>query len=380
MRRRQKWAALVLALLLLMQPLFVPAQAAPTVYFTAVNDYVLELSDETMPFWSGGYLYLPSTIFTGSVGRQLGISYSRYVNRQTVILYSSDTHALIFDLSNNTTKDNQGNAYAQTAILRNGVVFVPETVITSFFGITCTRTSVPYGYLVRLRNGDAVLSDSQFADAASYWMEERYDQYLKSHTSEQESQQPETEEPVQPSTPEGKSVYLCLMAQDPQLVEEILDALERYDGQATFYCSLEFLEQQGDLLRRMEASGQGIGILADSADGELTAAEQLERGNELLYRSACAKTRLVYVENASEGTLGELAQAGYCCLRADMDRTAYALTSSASAETLLQRVSARSGDVSVWLGESVSGTGMRAFLQKADQADDRCLAMTETVT
>ena len=50
MRRRQKWAALVLALLLLMQPLFVPAQAAPTVYFTAVNDYVLELSDEPCPF------------------------------------------------------------------------------------------------------------------------------------------------------------------------------------------------------------------------------------------------------------------------------------------------------------------------------------------
>lgn len=241
-------------------------------------------------------------------------------------------------------------------------------IITSFFGISCSRTSVPYGYLVRLRNGEAVLSDRQFADAASYWMEERYDQYLKSHSTQQDSGQEETEEPTQPHTPEGKSVYLCLRAQDPQLVEEALDALERYDGQATFYCSLTFLEQQGDLLRRMEASGQGIGILADSADPERSAAEQLKWGNELLYRSACTKTRLVYVENASERTLGELAQAGYCCLRADMDRTAYALTSTASAETLLQRVSARSGDVSVWLGESISGTGLRAFLQKAHQA------------
>ena len=163
-------------------------------------------------------------------------------------------------------------------------------------------------------------------------------------------------------------------------MEDALEALELYGGQATFYCSLEFLEEQGDLLRRMEASGQGIGILADSADPERTAAEQLERGNELLYRAACAKTRLVCVENASERTLSDLAQAGYCCLQADMDRTAYALTSSASAQTLLQRVSARSGNVSVWLGESVSGTGLRSFLQKADQADDRCLAMTETVS
>ena len=380
MAHRQKWGALVLALMLLVQPLLLSAHAAPTVYFTAVNDYVLELNDETMPFWSGGYLYLPSTIFTGSVGRQLGISYSRYVNRQTVILYSSDTHALIFDLANNTTKDNQGNSYAQKAILRNGVVFVPEPVITGFFGISCTRTSVSYGYLVRLRNAEAVLSDQQFADAASYWMEERYDQYLKSHASEQESGQTEEESPTQPSVSQGKVVYLCLSAEDPQLVEEALDALERYGGQATFYCSLEFLTQQGDLLRRMESSGQGIGILADGTDADASVGEQLELGNELLYRSACTKTRLVYVENASDRTLGEVAQSGYCCLEADMDRTAYALTSSASAETLLQRVSSRSGNVSVWLGESISGTGLRAFLQKADQADDRCLAMTETVS
>lgn len=380
MRQRQKWAALALALMLLVQPLLLSVQAAPTVYFTAVNDYVLELSDETMPFWSGGYLYLPSTIFTGSVGRQLGISYSRYVNRQTVILYSSDTHALIFDLANNTTKDNQGNAYAQKAILRNGVVFVPEPVITSFFGITCTRTSVSYGYLVRLKSGDAVLSDQQFAEAASYWMEERYGQYLKSHATEQGDGQSGGDSQPQTPAAQGKSVYLCLSGEDPQLVEEALDALERYGGQATFYCSLTFLEQQGDLLRRMGASGQGIGILADSADGDATVEEQLERGNELLYRSACAKTRLVYVEDASERMLTEVEQSGYCCLRADMDRTAYALTSSASAETLLQRVSSRKGNVSVWLGESISGTGLRAFLQKADQADDQCLAMTETVS
>lgn len=376
---KRKWAALVLALALLIQPLLQPAQAAPTVYFTAVNDYVLELSEETMPFWSGGYLYLPSNLFTGSVGRQLGISYSRYVNRQTVILYSSDTHALIFDLANNTTKDNQGNAYAQKAILRGGVVFVPETVVTSFFGITCSRTSVPYGYLVRLRNGEAVLSDTQFADAATYWMEERYAQYVKALEDEESSQ---TDSGTQTTTPSGagKQVYLCLIAQDPQLVEEALDALEQYHEQATFYCTPEFLHQQGDLLRRMEASGQGIGILADSADTELSAAEQLELGNERLYQAVCTKTRLVYVENASDKTLEELAQAGYCCLEADLDRTAYALTSSASAQTLLQRVNARSGDVSVWMGESISGTGLRAFLQKAGQADDQCRAMTETAS
>ena len=71
---RRKLAALLLCLLLVFQLSPVPSGAAETVYFTAVNKNVLTLSDDTMPFWSGGYLYVPSTIFTG-VGRDLGVSY-----------------------------------------------------------------------------------------------------------------------------------------------------------------------------------------------------------------------------------------------------------------------------------------------------------------
>ena len=52
--RRKLLAALFCAALMLQ--LAVPAGAAGSVYFTAVNKNVLELSDTTMPFWSGGYL------------------------------------------------------------------------------------------------------------------------------------------------------------------------------------------------------------------------------------------------------------------------------------------------------------------------------------
>ena len=64
---RRKLAALLLCLLLVFQLSPVPSGAAETVYFTAVNKNVLTLSDDTMPFWSGGYLYVPSTIFTGGI-------------------------------------------------------------------------------------------------------------------------------------------------------------------------------------------------------------------------------------------------------------------------------------------------------------------------
>ena len=71
--RRKLLAALACAALLIQ--LSVPAGAAGTVYFTAVNMNVLELSDATMPFWSDGYLYVPGSVFSG-YSKDLGVSYS----------------------------------------------------------------------------------------------------------------------------------------------------------------------------------------------------------------------------------------------------------------------------------------------------------------
>ena len=59
--RKRILAALLCAMTLAL--LAVPSAAARTVYFTAVNENVLELKDETMPFWSGQYLYVDGSIF-----------------------------------------------------------------------------------------------------------------------------------------------------------------------------------------------------------------------------------------------------------------------------------------------------------------------------
>ena len=72
MKRRA--AALLCALVLVCQMGLWPARAAEEVCFIAVNSEVLSLSDATMPFWSGGYLYIPASIFTGTVRKELGIN------------------------------------------------------------------------------------------------------------------------------------------------------------------------------------------------------------------------------------------------------------------------------------------------------------------
>ena len=152
----------------------------------------------------------------------------------------------------------------------------------------------------------------------------------------------------------------------------MLDALDDQGARAAFYCTEEFLNQEGALLRRMAATGQTIGILADGEDP----LDQVRRGNEALYAATCGKTRMVYLKD--ESGRGVLEQAGYCCLVPDLDRSPYGLTGSGAAQTLFQRLSTRRKDTCVWLGENVTAAGMQSLIQQAESSGDRCRALTET--
>ena len=60
---KKRWIAGLLCVLLLFQ-LGAPVRAAGSVYFVAAEESVLPLTDATMPFWSGGYLYVAASVFT----------------------------------------------------------------------------------------------------------------------------------------------------------------------------------------------------------------------------------------------------------------------------------------------------------------------------
>lgn len=108
--------------------------------------------------------------------------------------------------------------------------------------------------------------------------------------------------------------------------------------------------------------------------------EQLGTGNRLLSQAASVKTRLAWIENAGEESVSAAEAAGFCPL--DRIWTGRRIPSAApgAADTLLQRVTSRGGEVTVWLGDSANAAGLGTFLSAAEAADDRCLAMTETVS
>ena len=378
MRRRIGAAVCCLALVFQLAPL-PRAQAAGYLCFVAVGESILPVSDSTMPFWRDGFLYVSASSLSSGIREALNIGLT--ANSEQVVLYRIGRRGTLrFDAGAGLAYDGDGNSYYPGGVQRNGEMYVPAAVVAEAFGLLYSVTDVrvtadgqsAQGDLAWIRRPESVLTPQVFANAASFTLASRYAAYLR----EQEQTGAESPEPTPGVEVDGKRIYLCLEAGEDTPAQ--LDALDRYGAQAAFFCTPEFLAEEGDLLRRMAATGQSIGILADGADPERSVAAQLAAGNEALERATCGRTRLCRVENAGEGDLETARAAGYRCLAEDLDRSGSALTGTSGAASLLRRVSSWDGDVSVWLGDGASAAGLRAFLSAAEDADGQCLAWTET--
>ena len=158
----------------------------------------------------------------------------------------------------------------------------------------------------------------------------------------------------------------------------LLDQLDQYRAQAAFFCTPEFMEENGSLLRRMTATGQSIGLLVDAKDTERTVLEQMSLGNDALEEATFGKTRLVWVQNGEEQDFQTVKEAGYRFLEPDLDRSGYHLQGVSNANSLLRRISDQRDDVTVWLADTANLSGLRAFLSAVGNAEGQCLAWTET--
>ena len=249
--------------------------ADTTVYFTAVNDQLLSLSDDTMPFWSGGRLYFSSTAISGS---DLGIFYSRSRDKQTAVVYRQGS-ALTFDLASGAVSDQNERSYSGAAIVRGDVVFLPVDLLTRFFALDYSYTRISYGYLVRIKSDSVVLSDAKFIDAAAAPMAQRYNEYIKAHTDElapDDTPQPNADNDADP-------VYLALSVTDEALSLELLSALENIGARATFLFTEKELAESGDLLRRLSVVGSAVALKVDASAGGGRTVAAIERANDALW-------------------------------------------------------------------------------------------------
>ena len=309
MTRGKRLLSLLLSVLMLCTLLPPRASAAPTLYFTAVNDRMCDLSDETMPFWQNGLLYVAGATVDGP--DDLGIRYSYNQEKSVAILYKGQ-RVLYCDLTAGTMENNRtGEQYAGSPIVRSGMVFFPITALAKMFDLKYSSTKIAYGYLLRIRDDNAVLSDEYFIDAATDPIQKRYAQYERAHAAA-ESEQPETPPPVDtPTRRDDLTVYLLLPAAEEAALTQLLSTLENYQSHATLLLTPELLESAGDGVRRAAATGNAVAlcISAETADEALA---QTERGNDALWRAASLRTRLVYLESADKTLRAAVVGAGYC--------------------------------------------------------------------
>ena len=324
--------AFTLTLILILS--VVPAvHAVNDVYFTAVNDALLDLSDDTMPVWSGGLSYVPHTVFSGT---NLGIFYAQNLTAKTLTLYSIQK-TLTFELSTGNCYDQDGITYSYRTITRNSKTYIPISFVCSFFNLTYSFIRADLAPIIRIKNSNAVLSDSVFATAATQLMQYRLNQYSSSQTT------PVTSVIPTPSSTAnvGKSnvrVYLAFDGCPTDSTETILAALDEYGYKATFFFTPESLKDSDDLVRKIIGSGHSIGFSGNADDTASALLTSFQEGNRILKEISYAQTRLVSVPEATAEQYQLLTQSGYCCWSWTIDAEYDGATSSRTASNALSKI------------------------------------------
>ncbi len=271
MRRRLACLAVVLTLLL---PAL-PARAA-SLAFVAVNDTIpLTLPEGSLPFHSGGDLYVPYTVFNL---QQLGIFPSYRSGDRSISLFGRDKR-LTFDLEANTVADESGTVQNAPCLTSGGILFLPAVLSARHFGLQLSELTSRSGYtVIRFTNGSQVYDDSLFIEKAEILISNRVSQYL-SPAGPEPSVTPVT--PVQPAapepahepgnaasnepdgepeeeTPDPATVYLAVLGLSG--ADEALDALSARGQSAVFFLTAGEISANGALVRRIAASGCPIGL------------------------------------------------------------------------------------------------------------------------
>lgn len=317
MRRKHKFLSFMLAAVLflgLSAPF--PASAA-SLYFIGLNDNVPPMTAGDMPFWSGGTLYVPYTVFDANLngsGVNLGL-YTSYSRSDGVVTLFDLRHMLVFDLNTGSCRDDiTGAVYNSQATLKNGRPFVSVSMVCSVFDLEYSYIRLPYisqGYLVRIKSPDTVLSDELYISAAQDLINTRLKEYTKSLSSAATTTPSGTDDgqggavsgqnPVQEPDGGNTAVYLAFRCGSADGLAGLLNALDGGRYSVLFFLSPQLIEEEGDLVRRILGTGHSVGILAE---GEKVR-DQLRRGQRALEETAHTRTTLAHVPADRQADLEE---------------------------------------------------------------------------
>ncbi len=292
----KKFLALTLSLLLFIAVL--PSYAAnstvnmPTgepIIFSVANDVLQELKYATIPIVRNNKYYIPYSLLTNNFN--IRSSYSSKEN----VLYLSNMHDNIkFDIDAGCAYDKNGKIN-EAAIIAKGQVFVPLDFICRYLDLSYAYLSD--GPIIRIRDDNikypdtflSVLFESRIKD-----MREEFLKNFKLPTSE-------------PPTPETKNatVYLTFDDGPSEYTSSIIDALNVYNYNATFFLIGNRMAQYEDSVRKLYVNGNTVALHSyshskdDFFSSSASMLNELNSTNKMLRRILQTESRLVRVPYGS---------------------------------------------------------------------------------
>jgi len=293
--RRSLCALLLFALLLGLCPGAGAAADGSDIIFLALNDSMpYTLSSGTMPYWSGGQLYVHSTTFDIT---SINLSASYNASNMTLLIYSgTGRRSLTFYLSEGYVQTQSGATEEVTAAMRGDQVFLPLDYCAGFFGLGVSYLTSLEGWpLVRLTTGAQVWEDSFFIEQANKLINDRAEKYMDSFkppvTPPPAVIEPQPPTPVvppvsdpviipqdpvvEPDPPEDEpvkepdpveepeqpplTVYPALVGIDA--VESAMDLLAVQ--RMAVYLEADEILDHSDLVRQLYGAGHSIGVMGD---------------------------------------------------------------------------------------------------------------------
>ncbi len=295
MKRLSVICALLLTAILF---LVIPILAANTVYFTAINNTLLELDDQSMPYMQNGTIFLPCSVFNSS---ELG-TYCLYSRNKQQVMISDLDNILYFDMSAGNSYDDRDTTYPYAAIYHNDTAYIPAFFTASFFGIQVSYIRNDYAPIIRLTKGN-VLSDNDFLRGAAAIMETRLSQYNSSQPAHEGSSSDPgktaastatplpTDTPAPTPTPRPSrsevEVYIAFLGLSENS-DACADIMRSKGFNPCFFIETDDLRQYPDVVRKLNGIGCGIGLLFKE-DPE----EEYEEFSELLRESVREVTFLL---------------------------------------------------------------------------------------
>lgn len=307
-----------------------PVNAASDVVFLSINN---RWSTDT-PIVSGGVVYVTVREFS-----EFNIYFSTYSTKNTLFMYNSEKE-LFFDLATGTSADSDGHPYAASLLYQNSMYYVSGQSVSEFFGLEYSRINSDPAPIVRIKAPGTVLSDSDFAMAASNSLNRKYTEYLAATTeaevtAENSSPTPDSggtvgvsSAPAESETPapEPIQVYMYFHGISEAETPDVLNQLSKYGCQATFFVTEADVCENPDLIRRVYGEGHTLGIACAS---ELSA--EYEATSAALFAAARIKTVLVALSADDPDLAEEAAALGLIVTdREDTDLSALELASGGS--------------------------------------------------